>query len=95
MVFAGSLLGGSLLNQLQQLYLNPSSVVRIVGTSAPETAIFFCSYLLLQATVTKPIAFLRLPGEPLQDVGFKDQDWYSASHPCIHAKQQPQVCDRW
>ena len=62
-VFAGSLLGGSLLNQLQQLYLNPSSVVRIVGTSAPETAIFFCSYLLLQATVTKPISFLRLPGQ--------------------------------
>ena len=61
-VFAGSLLGGSLLNQLQQLYLNPSSVLRVVGTSAPETAVFFSSYLLLQAAVTKPFSFLRIPG---------------------------------
>ena len=61
-VFAGSLLGGSLLNQLQQFSRNPSSVVRVVSTSAPETAIFFSSYLLLQATVTKPISFLRIPG---------------------------------
>ena len=63
-VFVGSLLAGSLLSQVQQLYSNPSSVVRIIGTSAPETASFFCSYLLLQATLTKPISFLRLGGEP-------------------------------
>ena len=61
-VFIGSLLAGSLFSQAVQLLQNPSSVVRVIGTSAPETASFFCSYLLLQATLTKPIAFLRLGG---------------------------------
>ena len=64
-VFVGSLLAGSLFSQAVQLLQNPSSVVRVLGTSAPETASFFCSYLLLQATLTKPIAFLRLGGAPL------------------------------
>ena len=33
--------------------------------TAPETASFSCCYLLLQATLTKPVSFLRLGGKPL------------------------------
>ena len=62
-VFLAVLFAGSVLNQVQQVVSDPTSLVRVVGTSAPETAIFFCSYILLQATITKPISFLRLPGE--------------------------------
>ena len=65
-VFLGSLLAGSLLSQVYQLAQSLSSVIRIIGTTAPETASFFCSYLLLQATLTKPVSFLRLGGGPLQ-----------------------------
>lgn len=62
-VFLAVLFAGTLLNQLQQIYLDPPSLFHVVGTSAPETAIFFCTYILLQATLTKPISFLRLPGD--------------------------------
>lgn len=63
-MFLAALLAGSVFNQATQLLDNPASIVRVIGTSAPQTAIFFCSYILLQATITKPISFLRLPGGP-------------------------------
>jgi hypothetical protein len=60
-VFFTSLVAGSFLNQLQQLVANPTSIVRTLGAAAPQTAVFFMTYLLLLGLTTKPISFLRLP----------------------------------
>jgi hypothetical protein len=61
-IFFGTFIAGSFLNQVQLFISDPTSVVRILGAAAPQTATFFMSYLLLLGLTTKPFLFLRLPG---------------------------------
>eukprot|EP00891_Asterochloris_glomerata_P001750 jgi/Astpho2/1750/Aster-04171 len=60
--FFGNFIAGSLLNQVQQIIQDPSSIVQVLGNAAPQTAVFFMTYVLLLALSTKPWAFLRLVG---------------------------------
>ena len=60
--FLGSLLVGSFLNQITQFLDDPKGIVNTLGTSAPQTATFFMSYILVQAFIKSPMQLLRLPG---------------------------------
>ncbi|DBA75042.1 hypothetical protein WJX77_009599 [Trebouxia sp. C0004] len=60
--FLGSLLVGSFLNQISEFLDNPKGIVNTLGTSAPQTATFFMSYILVQAFIKSPMQLLRLPG---------------------------------
>ena len=53
-VFFGSFIAGSLLNQIQSIVHNPTSLVHILGDAAPQVAVFFMTYLLLM--VSPPLA---------------------------------------
>ena len=46
-VFFGSFIAGSLLNQLNAIIHNPTTLVDILGEAAPQVAVFFMTYLLL------------------------------------------------
>ncbi|KAL0039508.1 hypothetical protein WJX77_000232 [Trebouxia sp. C0004] len=61
-VFFGSFIAGSLLNQLNAIIHDPTTLVDILGEAAPQVAVFFMTYLLLMALSSKPIGFLRLVG---------------------------------
>jgi hypothetical protein len=61
-VFFGSFLAGSMANQAKQLFDDPSSFIDILGTAAPQTAIFFATFLLVRGMLNAPITFLRLVG---------------------------------
>ena len=63
-IFFATFLAGSFFNQVQLFVNDPTSVVRILGAAAPQTASFFMSYLLLLGLTTKPVLFLRIPREP-------------------------------
>eukprot|EP00884_Botryococcus_braunii_P007499 jgi/Botrbrau1/16750/Bobra.0277s0006.1 len=54
-VFITSLVAGTFLNQLQ------AALCERWEAAAPQTAVFFMTYLLLLGLTTKPLAFLRLP----------------------------------
>ena len=62
-IFFATFLAGSFFNQVQLFVNDPTSVVRILGAAAPQTASFFMSYLLLLGLTTKPVLFLRIPRE--------------------------------
>lgn len=62
-IFFATFIAGSFLNQVQLVINDPTSIVRILGAAAPQTASFFMSYLLLLGLTTKPVLFLRLPGQ--------------------------------
>jgi hypothetical protein len=62
-IFFATFLAGSFFNQVQLFVSNPTSIVRILGSAAPQTASFFMSYLLLLGLTTKPVLFLRIPRE--------------------------------
>ena len=47
-MFFGSFIVGTVINQLQQLIKDPTSILTIMGTAAPQTANFFMSYIALQ-----------------------------------------------
>ena len=49
-VFFGSFIAGSLLNQIQSIVHNPTSLVHILGDAAPQVAVFFMTYLLLMVS---------------------------------------------
>ena len=49
-VFFGSFIAGSLLNQIQSIIHNPTSLVHILGDAAPQVAVFFMTYLLLMVS---------------------------------------------
>lgn len=49
-------------NQLKQFIEEPGSIVTVLGTAAPQTAIFFTTYIMLQALLAKPLSLLRLFG---------------------------------
>ncbi|GAB4818294.1 hypothetical protein N2152v2_005340 [Parachlorella kessleri] len=59
-VFFGSFIAGSLANQLKTFISTPSSILTVLGTAAPQTAIFFMTFLLLQGLLSKPLSLLRL-----------------------------------
>ena len=60
-IFFATFLAGSFFNQVQLVVNDPTSIVRILGAAAPQTASFFMSYLLLLGLTTKPVLFLRIP----------------------------------
>ena len=62
-IFFATFLAGSFFNQVQLVVNDPTSIVRILGAAAPQTASFFMSYLLLLGLTTKPVLFLRIPRE--------------------------------
>ncbi|PSC73975.1 ERD4-related membrane isoform B [Micractinium conductrix] len=59
-VFLGSFIAGTFANQLDQFINDPGSIITIFGTSAPQTAIFFLTYLLLAALPQASLNLLRL-----------------------------------
>ena len=70
-VFFASFIAGSLLNQIETIIHNPTSIVKILGDAAPQVAVFFMTYLLLM--VSRPL--LMLQWMPVQDS-------HSAAHAC-------------
>ena len=60
--FLGSLLVGSALNQITEFINNPKGIINTLGASAPQTATFFMTYILIQAFIKSPLQLLRLPG---------------------------------
>ena len=86
--------------QVTQFINAPTSVVRILGAAAPQTAAFFINYLLLLGLASKPIVFLRIPGThtpfPLwrtqpQRVTYLPKD--ENSHACFRVKSN--WCAAW
>jgi Calcium-dependent channel, 7TM region, putative phosphate/Cytosolic domain of 10TM putative phosphate transporter len=61
-VFFGSFIAGTFANQFEVLIKNPGSIVTILGTAAPQTAIFFMTFLLAQALISTPLFLLRVFG---------------------------------
>ena len=58
-VFFGSFVAGTFANQFQQLISGPGSIVTILGTSAPQAAIFFMTFLVSQAFLATPLSLIR------------------------------------
>lgn len=56
----GTIVAGSFFNQLQQFIDDPSSAVTILATAAPQTALFFMTYIMLQALAKTPLSLMRL-----------------------------------
>lgn len=46
---------GTLLNQIRQFVSEPASILRVLGTGAPQTASFFILYILVNALIAKPM----------------------------------------
>eukprot|EP00803_Ostreobium_quekettii_P011457 evm.model.scf_1059.5 EVM.evm.TU.scf_1059.5 scf_1059:28549-38537(-) len=61
-IFFGSFIFGSFTSQLEEIIEDPGSLIDILGTAAPQTASFFCTYILVEALLETPISLLRLPG---------------------------------
>ncbi|KAL4515648.1 hypothetical protein Ndes2437B_g07075 [Nannochloris sp. 'desiccata'] len=59
-VFFGSFIAGSAANQFKQLVNDPGSIVNLLGTAAPQTSIFFMTYITLRGLFTVPFSILRL-----------------------------------
>jgi len=59
-VFLGSFIAGSAFNQMKQLVNNPGSIVTLLGVCAPQTAIFFLTYVTLRGMLLTPLVILRL-----------------------------------
>lgn len=59
-VFFGSFIAGTVANQFSELIHNPSSVVTLLGSAAPQTSIFFLTYVTLQGLFLIPFSILRL-----------------------------------
>ncbi len=60
-VLFGTILGGAWFSQLQTLLDDPSSIWSQLGTSAAQSSVFFLNYVSIQAMVTSPLFWLRLP----------------------------------
>lgn len=58
-VFFGSFTSGLFLTQIEQFIHNPGNIIALLGTSAPQTASFFCTYIMLDAFVFAPIKIIR------------------------------------
>lgn len=60
--FFGSFIAGSFANQFKQLIEDPGSIVNILGTAAPQTAIFFTTFLMAEGMFAGPLGLLRFVG---------------------------------
>jgi hypothetical protein len=49
-VFLASFIAGSAASQFEQLIDDPESIVDLLGAAAPQTAIFFLTYVTLQVS---------------------------------------------
>lgn len=58
-VFLGSFIAGTFANQLDQFIDDPGSIVTIIGTSAPQTAFFFLTYLLIGGFLESAFGIMR------------------------------------
>lgn len=58
-VFFGSFIAGTFANQFEVLITDPSDIVNLLGTAAPQTAIFFMTFLLARAFISTPLSLLR------------------------------------
>ena len=61
-VFFGSFIAGTFANQFEVLIKNPGNIVTLLGTAAPQTAIFFMSFLLARALISTPLGLMRIFG---------------------------------
>jgi hypothetical protein len=59
-LFLGSFIAGTFANQMKQFISDPGSIITIFGTSAPQTAIFFMTYILLEALLTSSLTLMRI-----------------------------------
>lgn len=60
--FFGSFIAGSFANQFKQLIEDPGSIVNIFGTAAPQTAIFFSTFLMADGMLAAPIGLVKYIG---------------------------------
>ena len=60
-VFFGSFIAGSLLNQINAIIHDPTTLVDILGDAAPQVAVFFMTYLLLMVRLLSAAPGLVLP----------------------------------
>jgi len=58
-VFFGSFIAGSLFSEIKALIKDPKEIITILGNSAPQTASFFCTYILVQTFFHAPFSLLR------------------------------------
>jgi hypothetical protein len=61
-VFFGSFIAGTFANQFEVLIKNPGDIMTLLGTAAPQTAIFFMTFLLAQSLLSTPLFLLRTFG---------------------------------
>ncbi|KAH7620097.1 hypothetical protein Ndes2526B_g05351 [Nannochloris sp. 'desiccata'] len=61
-VFFGSFIAGTFANQFEVLIKNPGDIVNLLGTAAPQTAIFFMTFISAQAFISTPLSLLRTVG---------------------------------
>lgn len=70
-VFLGSFIAGTFANQFEQLLDDPSSIVSIFGTAAPQVGIFFMTYILVQACWELPFDIFDVVGLVLYHLKLK------------------------
>ncbi len=58
-VYLGTFIAGTFANQIEQLIDDPSSIVTVLGTSAPQVSIFFLAYITLRGVLLVPLSILR------------------------------------
>lgn len=58
-VFFGSFISGSFMTQIEVFAQGLSNFIEVLGTSAPQTASFFCTYIMVDAFITAPIFLIR------------------------------------
>jgi len=61
-VFFGSFVAGTFANQFETLIKDPGSIVQILGTAAPQAAIFFLTFVLVRGMLGIPFSILRIVG---------------------------------
>lgn len=70
-LFLTPLLGGALVNQLQDFIDDPSKIVSILGTSVPGQALFFTNYVMLETLVITPFRLSNIVGVILYKIKTK------------------------
>ena len=58
-VYLGTFIAGTFANQIEQLIDDPSSIVTVLATSAPQVSIFFLAYITLRGVLLVPLSILR------------------------------------
>lgn len=60
LTFLGTFITGSLANQFKQFIEDPGSIIDVLGTSAPQTGIFFTNLLLIEGLIGEPMGLLNV-----------------------------------